>query len=65
MKRISLLISRYLLQAILPYLIFSWLLLSVILFAQQASRFADIFFSVNIPSNLIWQLTLALIPNVI
>lgn len=65
MKRLSLLISRYLLQAILPYFIFSWLLLSVILFAQQASRYSDIFFSVNLPPALIWQLTLALIPNVI
>jgi LPS export ABC transporter permease LptF len=65
MKRLGLLISRYLLQAILPYFIFSWLLLSVILFAQQASRYSDIFFSVNLPPGLIWQLTLALIPNVI
>ena len=63
--RFSLTISRYLVAAILPYFIFSWLLLSVILFVQQASRFADIFFSANIPSNLIWQLTLALVPNVI
>ena len=65
MKRISWLISRYLVGAILPYFAFAWLLLSVILFVQQASRFSDIFFSVNIPANLIWQLTLALIPNVI
>ena len=49
----------------MPYFVFSWLLLSVILFVQQASRFSDIFFSVNIPANLVWQLTLALIPNVI
>src|SRR5688572_20178172 len=63
--RLSLTISRYLIGAILPYFIFSWLLLSVILFVQQASRFADIFFSVNIPANLVWQLTVALIPNVI
>ena len=49
----------------MPYFIFSWLLLSVILFVQQAGRFSDIFFSVNIPSNLIWQLSIALIPNVI
>jgi LPS export ABC transporter permease LptG len=40
-------------------------LLSVILFVQQASRYADIFFSVNIPKSLVWQLTFALIPNVI
>ena len=49
----------------MPYFIASWLLLSVVLFVQQASRFSDIFFSVNIPSKLIWQLSFALIPNVI
>ena len=65
MKQISWLISKYLVDAILPYFAFSWLLLSVILFVQQASRFSDIFFSVNIPASLIWQLTIALIPNVI
>jgi LPS export ABC transporter permease LptF len=63
--RLSWKISRYLIGAILPYFIFSWLLLSVILFVQQASRFSDIFFSVNIPTNLVWQLTFALVPNVI
>lgn len=63
--RFSWTISRYLIGAILPYFIFSWLLLSVILFVQQASRFSDIFFSVNIPTNLVWQLTFALVPNVI
>lgn len=63
--RFSLTISRYLIGAILPYFFFSWLLSSVILFVQQGSRFAEIFFSANIPSNLVWQLTIALIPNVI
>lgn len=63
--RFSLTISRYLIGAILPYFLFSWLLLSVILFVQQAGRFADIFFSANVPANLVWQLTLALVPNVI
>ena len=65
MKRFSLLISEYIIRSIMPYFIFSWLLLSVILFVQQASRFSDIFFSVNIPKNLVWQLTFALVPNVI
>lgn len=65
MKRIGWLISRYLLGAIVPYFAFAWALLSVILFVQQASRYADIFFNANIPSSLIWQLTVALIPNVI
>lgn len=63
--RFSWTISRYLIGAVVPYFAFSWLLLSVILFVQQASRFSDIFFSANIPSNLVWQLSLALVPNVI
>ncbi|MBA2335382.1 MAG: LptF/LptG family permease [Blastocatellia bacterium] len=63
--RFSLTISIYLIKTILPYFVLSWLLLSVILFVQQASRFSDIFFSVNIPASLVWQLSLALIPNVI
>lgn len=65
MKRFSWIISKYLLQNFLPYFIFSWLLLSVILFVQQASRYSDIFFNTVLPKNLVWQLSLALIPNVI
>ena len=65
MNRSGWLISKYLVLAVLPYFAFSWLLLSVILFVQQASRFSDIFFSVNIPATLMWQLTIALVPNVI
>src|SRR6476620_9111846 len=63
--RLSWTISRYLIGAVVPSFIFAWLLLSVVLFAQQASRFSDIFFSANIPTGLIWQLTLALVPSVI
>lgn len=65
MRRISWSISRYLIGSVLPYFLFSWLLLSVILFFQQASRYSEIFFSVNIPRSLVFELTLALIPNVI
>lgn len=65
MKYYSHLISKYLVRAVLPYFFLSWILLSVILFVQQAGRYSDIFFNVNIPDKLIWQLTLALIPNVI
>ncbi|MFZ1701121.1 MAG: LptF/LptG family permease [Pyrinomonadaceae bacterium] len=65
MKRTGWLISKYLVTTIVPYFAMSWLLLSVILFVQQAGRFSDIFFSVNIPANLVWQLTIALVPNVI
>lgn len=49
----------------MPYLVFSWLLLTVILFVQQAGRHAEIFFGNRIPPNLLWQLTWALLPNVI
>lgn len=63
--RISPKISIYLLRSVGPYFLFSWVLLSTILFVQQAGRFADIFFSANIPSILVWQLAIALIPNVI
>ncbi len=63
--RISPKISFYLLRSVGPYFLFSWVLLSTILFVQQAGRFADIFFSANIPSILVWQLAIALIPNVI
>jgi len=63
--RFSYLISKYVIQAVIPYFVFSWLLLSVILFVQQGSRFSEIFFSANIPKNLIWQLTFALVPNVV
>ncbi|MCW5960411.1 MAG: LptF/LptG family permease [Pyrinomonadaceae bacterium] len=65
MNRAGWLISKYIIQSILPYFLSSWLLLTVVLFVQQASRYSDIFFSINLPSNLTWQLTIALIPNVI
>ncbi len=65
MNRFGWLISSYLVRTILPYFSFAWILLSVILFVQQSGRYSDIFFSSNIPKNLIWQLTFALVPNVI
>lgn len=65
MKRYGRIISLYLVSSVLPYFLISWLLLSVILFVQQASRFSDIFFNANIPAYLILQLAIALLPNVI
>jgi lipopolysaccharide export system permease protein len=64
-KQISLIVSRYLITAVLPYFGFAWLLLTVILFVQQASRYSDIFFNANVPGTLVWQLAFALLPNVI
>ncbi len=65
MRRFSFLISRYVLQAILPYFLFTWLLLSVIFFVQQAGKYSDLLFNTALPSSLVWQLTIALIPNVL
>src|SRR6476659_8170613 len=65
MRKIGLLLSVYLLRTVVPYFFLSWVLLSVILFVQQAGRFSDIFFIVNIPGPLVWQLMIALVPNVI
>lgn len=65
MKHFSWRISKYIIQSIAPYFAFTWLLLSVILFVQQASRYSEIFFNTSLPSSIVWQLTLALVPNVI
>jgi lipopolysaccharide export LptBFGC system permease protein LptF len=65
MKNFGKLIPVYVVRAILPYFLFAWILLSVILFVQQAARFSEIFFNPNLPAALVWQLTFALVPNVI
>ena len=65
MRRFSFLISRYVLQAILPYFFLTWILLSVIFFVQQAGRFSDLLFGASVPGSLVWQLAFALVPNVV
>lgn len=65
MKHFSWRVSKYIIQSIAPYFGFAWLLLSVILFVQQASRYSEILFDTSLPSYLVWQLMVALIPNVI
>ena len=58
-------VALYLIRAVVPYFALAWVILSVILFVQQAGRYADIFFDPNLPSTFVWQLIIALIPNVI
>lgn len=65
MKRTGFIISTYLLRNILPYFAASWMILTVIMFVQQAGRYSEIFFGINIPGDLAWQLTIALVPNVV
>ena len=63
--RLGRIVSLYLIRAVVPYFVLAWLILSVILFVQQAGRYSDIFFDPNLPSTFVWQLVLALIPSVI
>ena len=58
-------ISWYLVRAVVPYFLLSWLILSVILFLQQGGRYSEIFFNPNLPTTFLWQLAIALIPNVV
>lgn len=57
--------KRYVWRTILPYFLLSWLILTVILFLQQGSRFSEILFTVNVPGKLLFELSLALIISVV
>ncbi len=55
----------YLWRTILPYFLLSWLLLTVILFLQQGSRFGEILFGANVPARLLLELSAALLVSVV
>ncbi len=57
------LISRYVVGAAVPYVFLSFVLLTAVLFVQQASRFAELALYVQIPLSLLAELSLALLPN--
>ncbi len=59
------LISRYLLGAVVPYLFLSLFLLTAILFAQQASRFAELALYTRVPIGLLIEIGFALLPSVL
>jgi LPS export ABC transporter permease LptF len=59
------LIERYIWRAVLPYFLLAWGLLTSILFLQQSSRFAEIFLGGKVPSELLWEIGFAVLPNVI
>ena len=59
------LIERYILWAILPYLLLSLLLLAAILFAQQATRITELLVSTRVPVTLVLDVLAALLPNVL
>lgn len=61
----SRLIEKYIFKAVFPYLLLSLLLLTAILFTQQASRFGDLLMGTQVPIKLIEKLALLVLPNVL
>lgn len=61
----SILVDRYVLKAVLPYALLSMFLLTAVLFAQQADRFADPFLDAQIPLLTVLEIELHLLPTVL
>jgi lipopolysaccharide export system permease protein len=59
------LIERYVLKTIFPYGIAALLLLTAILFVQQAGRYFETIFRGVMPAEFVIGLALALLPNVL
>src|ERR1700756_1809605 len=59
------LVERYVIAAILPYAVLSLVLLTAILFLQQAGRYTDLIFRSVVPPGLVYNLSLALLPAVL
>src|SRR6266540_5043886 len=59
------LIARYVIAAALPYVLLALVLLTAVLFAQQASRFAEISLIAQMSFSLVGEVGAALLPNVL
>lgn len=57
-------IEKYIWRTILPYFLLAWVILTVILFLQQGSRFTEILFGAQIPARLLLELGGALLLTV-
>jgi LPS export ABC transporter permease LptG/LPS export ABC transporter permease LptF len=64
-KPTSLLIPRYTFGAMAPYIVLSLLMLSAVLFAQQASRLTEVLLYTDLPLSLLAELGAALLPGVL
>lgn len=64
-RRGSYLIERYTIAAIVPYLLLALLLLTLILFVQQASRFAELLLVARVPATLLIDVASSLLPTVL
>ncbi|MFN2531457.1 MAG: LptF/LptG family permease [Pyrinomonadaceae bacterium] len=63
--RSRLIIPRYIVSAIAPYVLLSMLMLSAILFAQQGERFAELLLYADLPFSLLSGVGAALLPGVL
>lgn len=59
------LIPRYVFRAALPYVLLSLVLLTAILFAQQAGRFAELALYTGLPISVAGEVAVALLPSVL
>ncbi len=59
------LIPRYVIQSALPYVLLSLVLLTAILFMQQAGRFAELALYTDLPISLAGEVAAALLPSVL
>ncbi len=59
------LIARYVIQAVLPYVLLSLVLLTAILFTQQTGRFAELAIYTDLPLPLAGEIAAALLPSVL
>jgi LPS export ABC transporter permease LptF/LPS export ABC transporter permease LptG len=59
------LIPRYVIKSSLPYVLLSLVLLTSILFAQQAGRFAEVALSIDLPLSLGGEIAAAILPGVL
>jgi len=59
------LVPRYVIGATLPYVLLSLLMLTAVLFAQQAERLAEVVLYVDLPIPLLAGIGAALIPGVL
>ena len=58
-------IPRYIIWATLPYILLSLLLLSAVLFAQQASRLAEVLVYTDLPFSVVGGIAATLLPGVL
>ena len=64
-KSSSLLVPRYIFGAMTPYILLSLLMLTAVLFAQQASRLAEVLVYTDLPVSLLGGIGAALLPGVL